>query len=75
MTCEPVQLPHGQVNASKSPINGEYPHGTTVYFSCNPGYILDPPILESTCLSGVHWSNSTPTCRPGNVQGADNNKR
>ena len=66
MTCPPVQLSHGQVNANKLRVNGKYPYDTTISFSCDSGYSLDTTGIGSgtstTCLQTGYWSHSTPRC-------------
>ena len=41
VTCPPVHLSHGQINANKLSVNGKYPYNTTISFSCDSGYSLD----------------------------------
>ena len=55
VTCPPVQLSHGQIDSTKSQVNGLYPFNTVISFSCDHGYSLDTSRVGSgtsiTCLN------------------------
>ena len=69
-TCPPVSLPNGRANANRLPVNGRYPPGTAISFSCNYGYRLftgGPGQASSTyCLDSGSWTFSPPYCDQSN---------
>ena len=66
--CEALTIINGQVNATTSLLAfGYYSVGTSVSFTCDPGYQLDGSSLIS-CLTNGTWDAPTPTCTQGNVQ-------
>ncbi|KAJ8033089.1 C-type mannose receptor 2 [Holothuria leucospilota] len=51
---------HGNVTSAK----GSYPIGETIYFSCDDGYTLSDPLMESlTCQNDSNWSGRVPKCQ------------
>ena len=60
-------MDNGQVSYNRSPVNGRYPVGTEVYFSCNPGYSSTGP-SSMICESSGNWSLQAPTCMPIGTQ-------
>ena len=71
VTCPLVNLTNGQEIPDKTPVNGHYPNGTIISFSCNSGYTLDTTQSGSSsstiCLFTGDWSHSVPECRLSNT--------
>ena len=66
--CEALTIINGHVNATTSLLAfGYYSAGTSVSFTCDPGYQLDGSSSIS-CLTNVTWDAPTSTCTQGNVQ-------
>lgn len=68
--CYEPYLPHG--NFSSSDIT--YQLGTTVTFSCSPGFVMEQGsgVIECVDPSDPHWNESEPVCRgrqtePGSI--------
>lgn len=54
-------MPHG--NFSSSDIS--YQLGTTVTFSCSPGFVMEQGSATIECIdpSNPHWNDSEPVCK------------
>ena len=66
--AEALTIINGHVNATTLVLAfGYYSAGTSVSFTCDPGYQLDGFSLIS-CLTNGTWDALTPTCTQGNVQ-------
>ncbi|XP_029606089.1 seizure protein 6 homolog isoform X1 [Salmo trutta] len=59
--CYEPYLPHG--NFSSSDIT--FPLGTTVIFSCSPGFVMEQGsgVIECVDPSDPHWNESEPVCK------------
>uniref|UniRef100_A0AAZ3S833 Seizure related 6 homolog (mouse)-like 2 n=1 Tax=Oncorhynchus tshawytscha TaxID=74940 RepID=A0AAZ3S833_ONCTS len=59
--CYEPYLPHG--NFSGSDIT--FPLGTTVTFSCSPGFVMEQGsgVIECVDQSDPHWNESEPVCK------------
>ncbi|KAK6311295.1 hypothetical protein J4Q44_G00169590 [Coregonus suidteri] len=59
--CYEPYLPHG--NFSSSDIT--FPLGTTVTFSCSPGFVMEQGsgVIECVDPSDPHWNESEPVCK------------
>ena len=75
VVCEALNLPHGLISYSKSPVEGGYPINTEVSFSCNYGYHLSGPSSRD-CEHSGSWNFEkavltdglqTPTCQRGSL--------
>ena len=63
VTCPSLpNLPNGEVDYNKPPINGQFFEGTTATLGCNLGYSIYGD-ASTTCLTSRSWSEGTPTCR------------
>lgn len=59
--CYEPYVPHG--NFSSSDIT--FPIGTTVTFSCSPGFVMEQGsgVMECVDPSDPHWNESEPVCK------------
>lgn len=59
--CYEPYVPHGNFSSSDM----TFPLGTTVTFSCSPGFIMEQGsgVMECVDPSDPHWNESEPVCR------------
>uniref|UniRef100_G3U3A5 Seizure related 6 homolog n=1 Tax=Loxodonta africana TaxID=9785 RepID=G3U3A5_LOXAF len=65
--CHGLSAPE---NGARSPEKQLHPAGTTIHFSCAPGYVLKGQ-ASIKCVPGhpSHWSHPPPTCRAASLDG------
>ena len=61
VTCTSLTLINGDVSYSTSAVDGRYPVGSTVYFTCSDGYMRNG-LDSSTCNITGEWMDELPTC-------------
>ena len=61
--CKPLTLVNGAVTYNTSLVGNGYLAPTTASFSCNVGYLSES--LSRTCQLSGQWSETNPTCIPG----------
>ena len=65
VSCPALNLTNGRVSYNKNSVDGGYPVGTEVQYSCNYGYRLSGP-LKRYCQRSDDWTGPTAACNPGN---------
>ena len=64
-TCDPIQCPDPNTNATITEGSSPYTYNTTVYFSCPSGSALGSNVTFVTCLEDGAWSDIIPACYSG----------